>query len=223
MRFGKRLALAMIRDAGEAPYISQKELKHILVGLEKLCKSLSSQQLLLNTLSTSQEDAIVFANTERLKFGLSEKPSILDEGEVVSHDASFFALIDSDITRIRRYVESCESALMMTINDWLEEAESRGWLFPVTGGSVEAIRPDIDATAAEHLRSEFHEIQSEHMRLKQYVDVNIAGLRKLISRRNKNVPEVFWSVVDCSRIHEIKTPEYDSIVDMIIKLEQVLS
>jgi hypothetical protein len=214
MRFGKRLALAMIRDAGEAPYISQKELKHVLVGLEKLCKSFSTQTTLLADSNQTEADVIKFANDERVKYGLTTKNFIITVQEIVSRDAHLFEIMDSDIVRIRRYVESCESALMVMINDWLDEAESTGFLRSDVRSGTQQDIPSIDGP----LKNELGEIQSEYTRIKQYIEVNIAGLRKLLNRRNKNVATECWSFKDYDNLYKIKSDETEMIGGLVSKL-----
>lgn len=208
MRFGKRLALAMIRDAGEAPYISQKDLKHVLVGLEKLCKTYVEQSTMTVSYGSSEAGIIDFANTERLKYGLHPSNSILDISEISAHDAQFISIVDHDVVQMRRYVEKCEASLMEGLNELLELAAHHG-----------LVTSDMPVTPREEtkedLLSELSSIETEWNRVKQYADVNVAAIRKLLARRKKNVPVMFQSVEDYNNESLLRTPESDDIARMI--------
>lgn len=209
MRFGKRLALAMLRDAGESPYLSQKELKHILVGLEKLCKSYNEQLEMLKCKDGDEKSTVIaFANMEREKYGLEAQQCILDISEVVSRDQAFLSTLNDDIIRIRRYVEKCEADLMAGFNEWLASAALIGVLVSqepsreILSHYVPDIKPQTE------LFSELDALVGELKRLKQYVEVNSAAVRKLLGRRHKNVAECFWSVYDFNKnVDNIYTPE----------------
>lgn len=214
MRFGKRLALAMIRDAGEVPYVSQKTLKHILVGLEKLCKSYVEQESNIATHQFSTPELVTLANSERLKYGLLERSEVLSEGEVREHDAKLFQILDADVVAIRKYVELCESSLMESVNEWMEEACMCGLLI-----SESPIMSASSAPSSEdELNKALQEIVSEVSRMKQYVEVNATAMRKLISRRNKNVAQRFWSVDLYENMHNMKTSETEEIVNLVDSL-----
>ena len=211
MRFGKRLALAMIRDSGEAPYISQKPLKHILVGLEKLCKSYIEQEVNILSNHLPQAELIEHANIERVKYGLSEIPDFLTSDEVVGHDAKFFQLMDADVVAVRRYVELCEASLMESINEWLDEASKTGLVR--CEGSVA-----INDSNSQEILNELKELREEQSRIKQYIDVNTTALRKLIARRNKNVHPRFWSRESYDNIENMKSNETDDIERLVDSL-----
>ena len=211
MRFGKRLALAMIRDAGEVPYVSQKSLKHILVGLEKLCKSYLEQEVNILSCNMPEAELIVHANTERSKYGLPEGESVLREDEVVGHDAKFFELMDADVVAVRRYVEVCEASLMESINEWLDEASKAG-LVECEG---ESVTRDI---SKNDLSEDLKDFKEEIARIKQYIDVNTTALRKLIARRNKNVHPRFWSRDTYDDLEHMKSDETDNIERLVDSL-----
>lgn len=221
MRFGKKLALAMIRDVDEAPYISQKNLKHVLVGLEKLCKAYSDQMMLLLDQELTHAELVLRVNMERAKFGLPQRSTLLEESEVLGHDHEFFHLLDTDVVEIRRYVERCECGLMCAVNEWLQAAASEGL---VVGPALAALARDPSCFAelvldpskdCTGLMAELEEMEEELGRILQYIEVNSAAMRKLISRRNKNVPECFWSRHDYANICELRSPETSILVDTI--------
>jgi hypothetical protein len=221
MRFGKKLALAMIRDAGEAPYLSQKELKHVLVGLEKLCKAFFDQQR--NVMEGADLAGVVeYAKEQREAYNVPPSDGLLNIDEIVSKDSDFIAILLSDVTKIRRYMEVCEAALMEAVNDWLSAADEANILIGprVTNLGFDAEQVAsfflansensnfLDDSAPENLFSEFE-------RIKAYCDVNLSAIRKLLQRRTKNVPECFWSRDEFSEISLIQSPEFSHIEETI--------
>lgn len=217
MRFGKRLALAMIRDAGEAPYLSQKSLKHVLVGLEKLCKSFAEQTSMLQDQNISHEDLVIHANMEREKYGLPLASSLLNETEIISRDAELFQIIDDDVCQIRRYVEACEVELMVAINSIFDDMAHSGII------AEESIIIDSNLSISQDILAEYisriESISEEHERINQYIKVNAAAIRKLVGRRNKNVASSFWSVVEYENIENLKSAEMDQLTDAVNFLE----
>ena len=221
MRFGKKLALAMIRDAGEAPYMSQKPLKHILVGLEKLGKLYTEQALIIAEGRTSPSELLAYINAERVKYGLTYRDQILDIFEVIDRDVEFFKMLRNDVIRLRRYVEGCEADLMECINEWLEGTSSDRLTEESHLNSTEASTcrtPDEESSDAAAV-----EILNEFSRLKQYTDVNASAINKLIARRNKNVAECFWSVDSFPEVSSILTDEsrdLAAVVELIARLSK---
>lgn len=221
MRFGKKLALAKLHDADEAPYVSQKQLKHILVGLEKLCKSYSEQVMLLLNQSMTHADLVLHVNTERAKFGLAQRSSLLEESEVIAHDFAFFSLLNNDVVDIRRYVERCECVLMVGVNEWLEAAAIAGVVVGPNLAELARNGPEFakcvlhPIVPSNELIEELRGLCDEFNRLSGYIEVNRAAMRKLIGRRNKNVAECFWSRHEYDGISALQTPETSLLIDTI--------
>jgi hypothetical protein len=58
------------------------------------------------------------------------------------------------------------------------------------------------------LFNELDALVGEVKKLKQYVEVNAAAVRKLLGRRQKNVAECFWSVYDFNNnVDNLYSPE----------------
>ena len=229
MRFGKKLALAMIRDAGEAPYISQKELKHQLVGLEKLCKVYIEQVEQLSSPLCAIDEVLGHIREQRLNYGLQSREGILDIGEVKSKDGTFIGILERDIRRIRGYVDATLARLMLSMNELLEVlADSR-----IILREDELYAAHAPATLASLLTDNGHrvsgsadgeivEIITECNRLGQYIEVNQSAIRKLIQRRCKNVPRCFW----CHEFHDLEiglSLENSRLVQTAKFLEQVMA
>lgn len=221
MRFGKKLALAMIRDLDEAPYISQKNLKHILVGLEKLCKAYADQVVILLDQSLTSTELLLHVNMERAKFGLPQRNSLLEETEIISHDAEFFNQLDRDVEAIRKYVERSEALLMLAVNEWLE-TKSRYTLVPTELADLARNPVEFSKWLLPSPANEFsiETLRNEMERIVQYIEVNKAAMRKLISRRMKNVPETFWSTNEYPNIESLCSPETSILIDTIDAIER---
>jgi hypothetical protein len=228
MRFGKKLALAMIRDAGEAPYLSQKELKHILVGLEKLCKVYVDQTIFLRDASKSPAEVLEHVAQQRLNYGAAPNPGPLEVSEILKKDAEFIDMLSSDVIRIRRYIEAAESNLMEMINGWLEDARESGFL---SGGELVDEHSDHDTLlllsreinhSGESQDDVIATIVSEYERIKQYGDVNTAAIKKLLQRRTKNVDSCFRSSEDFDDISKMRSPESELIDKTVESLRSSL-
>jgi hypothetical protein len=213
MRFGKRLALAMIRDAGEAPYLSQKQLKHILVGLEKLAKAYTD----LSASPLSESSLLSLANSYRVNCGLPEQSFPLQASEVVAHDCELLRLLDADVVQIRRYIEICESNLMVSINDWLDEAARVGLVG--INATENIISNDESLTA---LTSRARELIQEHERIQQYISVNIAAIKKLLGRRNKNVPDLLCYAREYRNIENVCSSDSKELAEAIAFITEAI-
>ena len=108
-----------------APFLNQKQLKHILVGVEKLVKTKTEQDRYLMA-GVSEDSVITFVNQEREKCGLEGHARALSAEEIKEHDSKMFQLLDNDIDRISVYVEKCATDLNMRVQHWLQEAELVG-------------------------------------------------------------------------------------------------
>jgi hypothetical protein len=228
MRFGKKLALAMIRDAGEVPYISQKELKHQLVGLEKLCKVYYDQVEVLRAPACEIDDVLGHISRQRLNYGVQSREGILDITEVKTKDSAFIRILERDIARIRYHARATLAGLMHSLNEILE----------VLADSRIIIRQDdvniakAPANLASLLTNEFQipipadsglaELIAEFNRLTQYIEVNQSAIRKLMQRRFKNVPRCFW----CHELHDMEigmSSEMSKVARSVNSIEQMLA
>ncbi|EER14652.1 hypothetical protein Pmar_PMAR027445 [Perkinsus marinus ATCC 50983] len=205
MRFSKRLALAM--QEGSLPYLSQKTIKHHLVGLEKLAKTFARQNELLGTESLAS--LIIFVNTERARYGIPQRDVLLTLEEIRFQDGEMFSVVDRDIECIKGAIEELELSLMHEISQWITKANHGGLLLterqvecaPQKNGQrlaqalvsyhVSSLGTEAACSWVEsYVRSycNFHEHLAELM---NYIDVNLAGFRKLLKRHDKNIPRLF--------------------------------
>lgn len=224
MRFGKKLALAMIRDAGEAPYLSQKEVKHHLVGLEKLCKAYIEQQEAISGMTANEATLIGIANQQRVAYHVSQKDGLLQLEEIVAKDSDLFDILNSDISKIRSYIDDCESHLMEAVNEWLESAVDCGLVFtdlPQNSDNFMALfSRNVQNCKLPELLCPEH-LTTELKRINQYADVNVSAIRKLVQRRCKNVAECFWSRDEFHEIADLVTPEH-ALLEQTIEQIQTL-
>jgi hypothetical protein len=227
MRFGKKLALAMIRDAGEAPYLSQKELKHQLVGLEKLCKAYREQADMLAQ-GLDRHVILHFAEEQRTSCHVPQREGPLQVNEIVCKDGEFFDILVTDVWKIRQYVDDCEAELMEATNEWLESASAIGAIVPhdttVHSKNPEKLAEFVLGTSAmvelpDDLSPE--SLIAELTRIRQYSEVNLSAIRKLVQRRCKNVPEFFWSRDDFPDMSNVMTPEGPLLEETIIQIAKL--
>ena len=112
---------------GEAPFLSQKQLKHVLVGVEKLVKTWAEQKKMIES-GIVESEVIAFVNQERNKCGLAPRQGLLTIDEMKAHDSKMFELMEEDIVTILQYVKRCEARIIASIAEWLNEAEDAGLL-----------------------------------------------------------------------------------------------
>ncbi|KAF4680149.1 hypothetical protein FOZ60_013993 [Perkinsus olseni] len=205
MRFSKRLALAM--QEGTLPYLSQKTIKHHLVGLEKLAKTFAKQNELLGT--ESMASLIIFVNTERARYGIPQRDVLLTLEEIRYQDGEMFSVVDRDIECIKGAIEELEVTLMHEITQWISNANHGGLLLaerqvecaPQKNGQklaqalvsyhVKSLGTEAACSWVESYVRSYSTFHEHLTKLMDYVDVNLAGFRKLLKRHDKNIPKIF--------------------------------
>ena len=99
------MAIAMELNDGLIPFISQKALKHVLVGVEKLVKAHEEQQKMVEE-GHPNSSIIDMINKERVKCGLEPKDSFITDQEIIQKDSDISAIVNDDSKRIFVYIET---------------------------------------------------------------------------------------------------------------------
>ncbi len=216
MRFTKRLAIAIDTQGTNRPFVRQKELKHLLIGTEKLSK-LYIDQISLNT-STDIKTLTDLSNIERLKVSLASSDSPLTRAEVQHQDHLFLAGIDEDVEALLGFITATENFIAVAINSWLCDALVIGLVFrsPNEVCTPTAARKLVHSA----LRKRAHDGQFLNMcgqlavslvpiveaneALNDHISLNIVAINKLMKRRDKNV--------DVRAIPEKELPDYESLL-----------
>jgi len=212
MPFSRKLAVAMEKQRLGSPFLSQKQLKHLLVGIEKLAKGWDQQVNMLN--SGVGEDAIVnFANEERFKCGIESRGGLLTVDEIKLHDAKLFSILSNDIAVLREYENDASKKIAANLGDWLSRAEELGILiqnneddrFPYKdwagfGVSQLVKTPEFLGQVLRLIQAVF-EIHTELEDLVSHTEMNIAAIRRILKRHKLHVPSSMHSLPEFDR-HE---------------------
>ena len=125
MPFNRRLAIAIEELGASTPFVSQKALKHVLVGVEKLVKTFTEQSR-MQSQGILRPEIIRFVNEERVKCGLIPIDDFLTGDEIKARDAEIFRILETDISAILAHIQHCEAPIYAKIHGWLKDAERAG-------------------------------------------------------------------------------------------------
>ena len=185
MPLNKRLAQATEKAAGTVPYIDQKSVKQILVGVEKLCKAFEEQ--ILNSKGLTVDELSFRANATRSLCGLTEDPCILTLEEIIHHDYHIREMLSRDVSRILNYIRQEEHKLEMEVIKMVHLKRSSGSLIPFVEHS-EKLEPIglllgyMTTFAAYEDQVDFKDRLNS---LKEYIEINVGIFNQLLKRRSK--------------------------------------
>jgi len=206
MRFGKKLALQVTADQSGAPYLSHKAMKE---AINRTVRELRLYQ-------SKSQNYEAWQNGNILPEGEAATPRELAEieGSIVALDQQLFTLVDDDLRRIFAHVRKTEQQLGQGLSDLQNLAIQMGALveeeqlnrlertLPSAPESRAALcekllelriksNPSCMAEQLEDLVTQYNnfvEQSNEHL---QYLEINVAGFRKLLKRHEKQIPQHF--------------------------------
>lgn len=205
MRFGKKLALQVTDDQSGAPYLSHKLMKE---AINKTVRELRLYQSKLNSGSEQVwQGSGIHQETEA---ATQEELSEL-EGRVSALDQQLFLLVDEDLERILAHIRGSEVMLKQKIAGLQGIAYDLGMLvedsqiqqiekaMPVAAESRTVLcqqllelwlrsQPAEAAKALEDLLAKYNGLVEAANRHSQYLEINVAGFRKLLKRHEKQIP-----------------------------------
>lgn len=207
MRFGKKLALHVSDDLSDAPYLSHKLMKE---AINKTVLQLRLYQSRVQTSEQAWKDGLMREDEARALPGeLSEM-----QQRISSLDYELFGLVDQDIIAILQHVRASEAYLLQQIGLLQSSAIQVGVLvkdsdlenlekvLPVKPESQEVlcigildlrmqIAPMEVIAGLEALSLQYNMTVDAVNRHSQYLEINVAGFRKLLKRHEKQIPENF--------------------------------
>mmetsp|Transcript_44735 Transcript_44735/g.130216 ORF Transcript_44735/g.130216 Transcript_44735/m.130216 type:complete len:352 (-) Transcript_44735:76-1131(-) len=169
------------------------------------------------------------------------------EARISSLDQQLFALVDEDLARIHKHVRYSEAMLQTHIADLQGRLISAGLLIDEPHlKRLEAVvmsKPDdktflcrqlielrMRSDPASSVRDQMElaheyntlvEVASSHA---QYLEINVAGFRKLLKRHEKQIPQRFRSRPDpCLGFHRLVTHTSRMMLDLIRQIGNVLA
>jgi len=228
MRFGKKLALQVQEDTSGAPYLSHKPMKEAINRTVRELRMYQSMQ------QGHDQGAAQPADLAELE----ERVSTLDN--------QLFNLMDEDLARILAYTREGEGRLSAHIAALQGLAVEAGIIFEEHRlQSLERALPRAPADrcalsrwllelrlrsdalgAARHLENlaakhnVLVDLADQHTK---YLEINVAGFRKLLKRHEKQIPHRFRSrPMPCLEFHRLVTHTSRQLLDLIRQLGGVL-
>lgn len=230
MRFGKKLALRQGDDATGAPYISHRPMKE---ALNKMVRELR--------FGASKSADIPNSCPEPCDPG--------DEGareRVLALDQELFALIEHDMGEILRHIRQQESDLgdqlsalqdsalkcgLLCEEDTLEQFGSAlpfaSWDLTETCQHILCLQiasdPAAFAQRFETVVREYNSFAEEVNQHAQYLEINVAGFRKLLKRHDKQIPRSFHArPAPFLGFHRLVTRTSRHLIDLANEFRDIL-
>ena len=200
MPLNKRLAIAMELNDGQIPFISQKAIKHVLVGVEKLVKAYEEQEQQIQK-GTCMANIIEVINSERIKCGLSVSSELITDEEIINKDAEIAEIVRTDTDNILKHLEDEQQQLAELLEVILEETHSIGIFLKAPKSSYLPFQALLNCSLNFLIRDQSVHSKMAPLRPKieallkrisetcDYLEINVAAFRKLIKRHDKNVPK----------------------------------
>jgi len=236
MPFSRRLAIAIEELGADAPFLSQKQLKHVLVGVEKLVKAQAEQEKSL-TAGLSEEQVIGYVNEERAKCGIATQANLLTVEEIKAHDSKLFDVFRRDIENITSYVQKGAASLAASIEEWLVMAESAGLVLKEDEDNRFPYREMLSYAVSKLVRElEFMQnmktlcrklvsIETQQKQLIDHIQMNVAAFRKILKRHEVHVPEHMRFIVGYREYEDLLASNFSESITasnmMRVTLEDV--
>eukprot|EP00429_Kryptoperidinium_foliaceum_P033230 CAMPEP_0176156214 /NCGR_PEP_ID=MMETSP0120_2-20121206/79845_1 /TAXON_ID=160619 /ORGANISM="Kryptoperidinium foliaceum, Strain CCMP 1326" /LENGTH=319 /DNA_ID=CAMNT_0017493423 /DNA_START=14 /DNA_END=973 /DNA_ORIENTATION=- len=243
MRFGKKLALQVMDDASGAPYVSHKAMKE---AISRAVRELRLYQARLQQTDLGWKDDGTSCSTTDMRLPTPAELSEM-EARVTAFDEELFAIVDDDLFRILAHAQDCEtlfSARLARLQGGLvragllmEEAQLQRLetLMPAAQGDKPSLcqrvlefricAAPVDAFRAQQsLAVEYNaavEVANQHA---QYLELNVAGFRKLLKRHEKQIPQPFRSRPGpFLGFHRLVSHRCRSMLDFLRQVKSVLA
>jgi len=206
MRFGKKLALQVTDDQSGAPYLSHKLMKE---AINRIVRELRQYQSRVQSNEQAWRGSAQPAEA-------AASPEELQELEacVSALDHQLFDLVDEDLSRILEHVRFSEAFLVQNIGTLQSAAIQAGMLIedsqiqkleqslPVKPESKMVLcqqilelrmrsEPMEVKNQLEDLSTRYNETVDVANKHSQYLEINVAGFRKLLKRHEKQIPQHF--------------------------------
>mmetsp|Transcript_95898 Transcript_95898/g.209790 ORF Transcript_95898/g.209790 Transcript_95898/m.209790 type:complete len:409 (+) Transcript_95898:59-1285(+) len=243
MRFGKKLAIQVMEDSSGAPYLSHKPMKE---AINRTVRELRLYQARENSNDpAAQSDGACTGAGASSDNSQSQQLHLQQHAErIVALDAELFSLVDEDLVRIQRHARSSElhlQELLARLQQSLVEASflcteqqvqrleklmgqtdraalCSGVLELRIRSDPPGVADDLQSIAAEY--NTMVEAASQHA---QYLEINVAGFRKLLKRHEKQIPSRFRSrPMPCLAFHRLVTRTSRTLLDLAKQSKAIL-
>lgn len=241
MRFGKKLALQVHEDPG-APYLSHKPMKE---AINRTVRELRIyQSLTVPAVQDGSRLGLPMPGQDQAAVKTVELVEL--EERVSTLDRQLFSLVDEDLARILAYIRGREGQLAGQIATLQGQAVDAGVVFEeqqlqrlekmlpnapsdrsVLSGLLLELHFKSNAVGMakelESLASDFGALVDLVDSHTQYLEINVAGFRKLLKRHEKQIPHKFRSrPMPCLGFHRLVTHTSRQLLDLTWQLGNVL-
>lgn len=239
MRFGKKLALQVMGDQSGAPYLSHKPMKE---AINRTVRELRLYQARCQDCEAARRGGAGPGAAGASPGELAELAL-----RVAAMDAELFGLVDEDLARILGHVRAGEARLLAraaavqaAARDGgllVEEARLRDLERAVPRAPEDRsllcrelllLRLRTDplgmARQLQSLTAQYNilvDVANQHA---QYIEINVAGFRKLLKRHEKQIPEKFRSRhMPCLDFHRLVTHTSRQLLDATKQIGGVIT
>lgn len=240
MRFGRKLALQVTSDQSGAPYLSHKAMKE---AINKTVRDLRLYQSRSQSLENFKAGMIL---PEGEALPSADELARLEE-QIKELDKELFSIVEEDLEKIFVHIRQMEGLIEPGLSQLQEQAMRCGLLMEESLlKNLQDILPVALESPAEICQrlieirimqdplamimgihelilnyNGFLEQVDEHT---QYLEINVAGFRKLLKRHEKQVPHMFHpSKTPCLGFHKLVTKSSRQIVEITNMLGQIIS
>jgi hypothetical protein len=241
MRFGKKLALQVTEDHSGAPYLSHKDMKE---AINKTVRELRLYQSKKQQLSEQSWRSGVMQ--PQLPEAASPEEIAELEAGVAALDHQLFVLVDEDLERILEHIRCSEAFLEQHIAALQASAVQMGMLMeesqaqhlekciPVPPENRTALcRQLLDLrirSEPKEVKARLEEIDRQHNTVvevanehSQYLEINVAGFRKLLKRHEKQIPQQFHArPTPFLGFHRLVTHTSRQLLEIVRQLGEML-
>lgn len=229
MRFGKKLALQVVEDTSGAPYLSHKPMKE---AINRTVRELRLYQAHLYEAAEHGQEP-----------GQAEVAEM--EERVRTHDRQLFQVVDEDLQRILAHLRKEENSLIERVVGLQSLAVDAGLLLDEE--HIERLEkalpcpidrrmlcqklldfrmrsdPKTIAQKLSTLSEEYNEIVADTNAHSSYVEINVAGFRKLLKRHEKQIPMKFRThSTPCLGFHRLVTKRLRVLLSSLKDLSEIV-
>lgn len=247
MRFGKRLAAVTQKSQANEPYISYKDLKHVISRVASLYAGKEEPNC-----SSGDEGFSDVASARPAQMQQAQYPSAASTASsgaslslrIAASQEDFFQRVDADVAAAKLYVHSSVSSLETMVGDWQVDAINAGFLY--TAEQLEEVSHEMpfamdnhDALvdwlmslhAADSLMDARRRLVEKYASLTsilnatlQYIEVNLTAIRKIFKKFEKKVPAEIRirNVREYKAHHDLLMPTVQHLLLTVVQIQRII-
>lgn len=247
MRFGKRLAAVTQKSQANEPYISYKDLKHVISRVASLYAGKEEPNC-----SSGDEGFSDVASARPTQSQQAQYPSAASTAgagtslslRIAASQEDFFHRVDADVAAAKLYVQSSVSSLETMVGDWQVDAINAGFLY--TAEQLEEVSHEMPFAmdnqealvdwlmslhAADNLMDARRRLVEKYANLTsilnatlQYIEVNLTAIRKIFKKFEKKVPSEIRirNVREYKAHHDLLMPTVQHLLLTVVQIQRII-